>query len=1329
MTRSATYQALETLLPQCMNVDRPRFLKELRALQTASAQTAQTRASGTQPSPQSAVAQGGAISARGADKRAPGVSPQESLSTRMQASVARAMQRQKSLPAVSYAANLPVVAQREQIADAIGNHQVVIVSGETGSGKTTQLPKLCLDLGRGVTGLIGHTQPRRIAASAVASRIAEELQVPLGGAVGYQVRFQDQCSDLTLVKLMTDGILLAEIRSDPDLLRYDTLIIDEAHERSLNIDFILGYIKQILPRRPDLKVIITSATIDVDKFAAHFGGAPVIAVTGRTYPVQICYRPPDSKEDLPAAVVSAVEELLALPQRGDILVFVSGEREIRDVAQALRKAELRHVEVLPLYARLGLKDQRRVFQAHTGTRIILATNVAETSITVPGVRYVVDTGYARISRYSYRTKVQRLPVEPISQASANQRAGRCGRLADGVCIRLYSEQDFAQRSEFSDPEILRTNLAAVILQMLQFRVGDVRRFPFVDPPDNRFINDGYNLLAELGAVDGPGQLTDLGRQMARLPVDPKFGRMLLAANREACVREVLVIIAALSVQDPRERPADKRQAADEKHRQWVDPDSDFITLWNMWTFLEAQRQALSNNQYASLCRQLSVSYMRMREWRELHHQLHMSCRQLGLRDNHQPADRDSIHRAMLSGLLGNIGFRHDNNEYMGARNRRFHLFPGSGLTKKPPKWVMAGELIETSRLFAHGCAQIDPRWLSTIAAHRIKREYSEPHYVPRSGRVMAYEKQTLYGLVVADRRSVEFGKINASLARQVFIRQALVEGRYGVQDRGVGQFAVHNRTLAEHLDDLEQRMRRRDIAADEQVVYQFYDERVPPEITSLAQFETWRKGAEATNPNLLYLDGARLAANMPDTEQVAQFPTSIDWHGHRYSLSYRFEPGHPMDGVSVQVPLAILHQVPDALFDWLVPGLLRDKAIAMLKTLPKQWRKRCVPLPDYADRALSALRPQNRPLATALGDELQKLIGIELPEGCWRLDKLDAFYRINFILVDEQGQMLSHSKDLRTLRDTYQRQVAQVLNSEGSSAAELTTTGITSWNFEDLPEVVVDIRNGLEIRSYPALVDTGDSVAIELRDNATLAEYESRRGVVRLAVIYREKAERRWRKQLCRGNELLFVNAKLPTFEALTADLIYAVYRHACFDGQPLPRSEQAFSRCLDRGAGATGVLALELEQLLGAQATALVELYALLRAREPHFPQSVADCRVQMATLFAAGFLKETSFFWLRQMERYVRAALTRFDRLPQRLAHDRAVMAELVEFIKVAGELSARSREFSLDISLEVEKLRFMLEEYRVSVYAQALKTAVPVSLKRLQDQREDIATMLMR
>ncbi len=1324
MTRPATYPALETLLSQCMTVDRPRFLKELRALHTA-----QPRPSRQQPSPRPAAAQVNARSSRGTDNVAPGVGPQESLSTRMQASVARAAQRQKSLPAVSYATNLPVVVQKEQIADAIGKHQVVIVSGETGSGKTTQLPKICLELGRGVTGLIGHTQPRRIAASTVANRIAEELRVPLGGVVGYQVRFQDQCSDRTLVKLMTDGILLAEISSDPELLRYDTLIIDEAHERSLNIDFILGYLKQLLPRRPDLKVIITSATIDVHKFAAHFGDAPVIAVAGRTYPVQIRYQPPAADEDLPATVVSAVEELLALPQRGDILVFVSGEREIRDVAQALRKAELRHVEVLPLYARLGLKDQRRVFQAHRGTRIILATNVAETSITVPGVRYVVDTGYARISRYSYRTRVQRLPIEPISQASANQRAGRCGRLADGVCIRLYSEQDFAQRAAFTDPEILRTNLAAVILQMLQFRVGDVRRFPFVDPPDNRFINDGYNLLAELGAVDSGGQLTDLGRHMARLPVDPKFARMLLAARGEACVREVLVIVAALSVQDPRERPAEKRQAADEKHRQWVDPDSDFYTLWNMWTFLETQRQALSKNQYASLCRQLSVSYMRMREWRELHHQLHMSCRQLGLRDNDQPADRDSIHRAMLSGLLGNIGFRHDNNEYMGARNRRFHLFPGSGLAKKPPKWMMAGELIETSRLFAHGCARIDPRWLSTIAAHRIKREYSEPHYVPRSGRVMVYEKQTLYGLVVADRRSVEYGKINASLARQVFIQQALVEGRYGVEDRGVGQFAVHNRALAEHLDDLEQRMRRRDIAADEQVVYQFYDQRVPADVTSLAKFETWRKGAEATNPNLLYLDSARLAATMPGTEQVAQFPTSVDWDGYTYPLSYRFEPGHPMDGVSVQVPLAILHQVPDALFDWLVPGLLRDKAIAMLKTLPKQWRKRCVPLPDYADRVLSVLRPQNRPLATALGDELRKLIGIELPEGCWRLDKLDAFYRINFILVDEQGQMLAHSKDLRTLRDAYQRQVEQVLNSEGSSAAELVTTGITSWNFGDLPEVVVDARNGLEIRSYPALVDTGDGVAIELRDNATLAEYESRRGLVRLAVICREKAERRWRKQLCRGNELLFVNAKLPPFETLTADLIYAVYRHACFDGQPLPRSEQAFNRCLDRGAGATGALALELEQLLGAQAIALVELYAVLRAREPHFPQAVADCRIQMATLFATGFLKEISFFWLRQMERYVRAALTRFDRLPQRVAQDQGAMADVADFVNAVEELSVRRQEIPLDTWMEVEKLRFMIEEYRVSVDAQALKTVLPVSLKRLQRQRDKIGALLAR
>ncbi len=1311
MTRPTTYQALETLLAQCMNVDRPRFLRELRALQSA-------RSNFSTHHPPAGP---GKPSSRG--------SLLEALSTRMQASVARATQRQASLPTVSYTEQLPIVARREQIADAIGRHQVVIVSGETGSGKTTQLPKICLELGRGVTGLIGHTQPRRIAASTVASRIAEELQVSLGGVVGYQVRFQDQCSDTTLVKLMTDGILLAEISSDPDLLRYDTLIIDEAHERSLNIDFILGYLKQLLPRRPDLKVIITSATIDVYKFSAHFGDAPVIAVAGRTYPVQIRYQPPATDEDLPAAVVSAVEELLALPQRGDILVFVSGEREIRDAAQALRRAELRHVEVLPLYARLGLKDQRRVFQAHTGTRVILATNVAETSITVPGVRYVVDTGYARISRYSYRTKVQRLPIEAISQASANQRAGRCGRLANGICIRLYSEQDFAQRPEFSDPEILRTNLAAVILQMLQFRVGDVRRFPFVDPPDNRFINDGYNLLAELGAVDGRGQLTDLGRQMARLPVDPKFARMLLAAGREACVREVLVIVAALSVQDPRERPAEKRQAADEKHRQWLDPDSDFYTFWNMWTFLEAQRQALSKNQFASLCRQLSLSHMRVREWRELHHQLHVSCRQSGVRDNRQPADRDSIHRAMLSGLLGNIGFRHDNNEYMGARNRRFHLFPGSALAKKPPKWVMAGELIETSRLFAHGCAQIDPRWLSTIAAHRIKREYSEPHYLPRSGRVMAYEKQTLYGLVIADRRSVEYGKINAPLARQVFIQQALVEGRYGVEDRGRGSFAAHNRELAQHLDELEQRMRRRDIAADEQIVYQFYDERVPQDVTSLAQFETWRKDAEASNPRLLYIDRGLLAANMPGDAQVAQFPTSIDWDGHSYSLSYRFEPGHPLDGVSVQVPLAILHQVPDALFDWLVPGLLRDKTIALLKTFPKKWRKRCVPLPDYADRALSALRPQNRPLTSALGAELQKLIGVELPDDCWRLDKLDAFYRINFLLLDEQGEILAHSKELKSLRETYRHRVEEELNSEHSCAARLAATDITSWSFGDLPEVVVEVRNGLEIRSYPALVDAGDSVAVVMRNHPVVAEYESRRGLVRLAVICREAAERRWRKQLCRGKELLFTHAQLPPFETLLADLIDGVYRHACFDEQPLPRSAQAFNRCLERGVGVTGALALELEQLLAAQANALVELHALLRTRETLFPRAVADGRAQMAGLFAPGFLRETSFFWLRQMERYVRAALVRFERLPQREAQDQTMMAEVAGFTKTVETFSARRQEFPLPVWLEMEKLRFMIEEYRVSVCAQALKTAVPVSLKRLERQRDLIEHKLTR
>ncbi|RLA48216.1 MAG: ATP-dependent RNA helicase HrpA, partial [Gammaproteobacteria bacterium] len=935
----------------------------------------------------------------------------EKLQTKIEQSCQLAHMRGLQIPAITYPEELPISGKRDEIRKLLIAHPVIIVAGETGSGKTTQLPKICLEAGRGITGLIAHTQPRRIAARTVASRIADELGVKLGAAVGYQVRFKDHSTDHTLIKLMTDGILLAEIQRDRFLNRYDTIIIDEAHERSLNIDFLLGYLKRILSQRPDLKLIITSATIDVERFSKHFDEAPVIQVSGRTYPVEYRYRPMLEDRDVNEAINAAVEELLGLPQKGDILVFLSGEREIREAALSLRRCQFPHVEILPLYARLNLAEQNRIFQPHRGIRVVLATNVAETSLTVPGIRYVIDTGLVRISRYSYRTKVQQLPIEPISQASANQRAGRCGRLSDGICIRLYSQDDYEQRPLFTTPEILRTNLAAVILQMLRLRIGDVRRFPFLEPPDNRQVNDGFALLKELKAVDKKEGLSATGRKLAHFSVDPRLATMLIAAQRENCVREVLIIVSALSIQDPRERPADKREAADQQHRQWRDKSSDFVSILNLWDHFEEQRQALSRNQFSKYCRKSFVSYMRMLEWRDLHHQLHNDCRQIGINVQRNKVDHDNIHRALLTGLLAHVGFRQEAREYDGVRNRKFYLFPGSGLAAKPPKWVMCAELIETSRLYGHHNAGINADWLPALADHLVRKNYSEPHYDSRNGQVMAYEKQTLYGLTIVERRRVRYGTIDPKVCREIFIQAALVEGAYlksaqsindpnrgpnrgqnggrsgsrnsgGKRRRekpGGGQFARHNADLLTHFHDLEERMRRRDILADEAVLYQFYDQRVPLDVVSLPTFERWRKTAEKASPRLLFINRELLVNKAPTQHEEAQFPKVIHWGDIDYRLSYRFDPGHSEDGVSVEIPLDILHQVPRYRFDWLVPGLLRDKCIALIKSLPKQWRKHFVPVPEFVDRVLPRLKAENRPLYEVLGEQLGYVGGVTVP--------------------------------------------------------------------------------------------------------------------------------------------------------------------------------------------------------------------------------------------------------------------------------------------------------------------------------------------------------------
>lgn len=1264
-----------------------------------------------------------------------------------------ALARAGRVPAIGYPPELPISGCRDIILDTLAQHQVVIIAGETGSGKTTQLPKMCLEAGRGVTGLIGHTQPRRLAARTVASRIADELSVALGETVGYQVRFKDNSTEQTLVKLMTDGILLAEIQRDRYLNRYDTIIIDEAHERSLNIDFILGYLKRLLPRRADLKVIITSATIDVERFSSHFDNAPVIEVSGRTYPVAYRYRPITPDDDMYQAINLAVEELLLVPQKGDMLVFLSGEREIREAALSLRRCQFPHLDIVPLYARLNLAEQNRIFQAHRGIRVVLATNVAETSLTVPGIRYVIDTGLARISRYSYRTKVQQLPIEPISQASANQRAGRCGRMSDGICIRLYSEDDYNQRPAFTTPEILRTNLAAVILQMLQLRIGDVRHFPFLEPPDNRLINDGFALLKELQAVDSKDRLTSSGQRQAQFSVDPRLARMLLAAETEGCVREVLVIAAALSIQDPRERPADKRQAADQQHAQWRDKSSDFVSILNLWSHFEAQRQTLSRNQFAQYCRKSFVSYLRMVEWRDLHHQLHMDCRQIGIKVGAGSAEYDNVHRALLAGLLAHVGFRHEGREFQGVRNRKFHLFPGSGLAARPPKWVMCAEMVETSRLYGHYNASINVEWLPALAGHLVAKQYSEPHYDKDNGRVMAYEKQSLYGLTIADRRKVDYGPIDPKVCREIFIQSALVEGAYlrtkrtkvqsgerviNASKRGseksskannkklnIGEFAVHNAELLTQLHDLEERMRRRDILAEEAVLYQFYDERIPAEVVSLATFERWRKTVEKSSPQMLFVDRELLTRNAPSSQEQAQFPHVISWGDVDYQLSYLFEPGQAQDGVTVNVPLALLHEIPRYRFDWLVPGLLRDKCIALMKGLPKQWRKHFVPVPEFVDRVMPRLVADDKPLHVALGEQLRYVCGVEVPVQCWQPGSLDTFYRMNFRLLDERGNLLENSRDLDQLRQRFRQHLQSSIAQHASPQFE--RTGITRWDFGELPETHVVNSKRHAIRVYPALCDDQDSASLKLCDSPGLAASYSVNGVVRLSMLENSQIVKYLEKDVLKNKALLLRAMQLPDRKVLVEDMIFAGFQSACFVDRPLPRSEAEYRKLIARGKDEIVSTVNRIESMLLSMADDLVELYAVLGRKRANFPGPSTQVEAQMRELFRPGLCREAGLYWLAQYPRYIKAALQRMQKHLVKTDREESFTREMDEFTDTLAGLRCGKPHYAPADLREIQVFRFMIEEYRVSHYAQHLKTAVPVSSKRLAKQWQMLSERL--
>ena len=1239
---------------------------------------------------------------------------------------------ERRVPAITYPEELPIVASRDEIARAINAHQVVIVAGETGSGKTTQLPKICLELGRGRTSLIGHTQPRRLAARTVAARIAQELQTTLGDLVGYQVRFTDQVTENTAIKLMTDGILLAEMQHDRLLRKYDTLIIDEAHERSLNIDFLLGYLKRILPQRPDLKLIVTSATIDLESFSRHFNDAPIIEVSGRTFPVETQYLGLESAEDddsVTAQIVSLVADIDAgqFGTRGDILVFLPGERDIRELAKALRQAT--ELDILPLYARLSQSEQNRVFDRSgrkSGIRVVLATNVAETSLTVPGIRYVIDPGEARISRYSHRTKLQRLPIEPVSQASADQRKGRCGRVGPGVCLRLYSEQDYLSRPRFTDPEIQRTNLAAVILQMLTLGLGEVEQFPFIDPPDARMVRDGYKLLQELGAVSRDGTLTDVGKRMARLPVDPRLARMVLAASEQGCLQEILVITSALTAQDPRERPPEKQQQADQMHARFRHPRSDFMAWLNLWRYYDEHRQALSQNQLRKLLQREFLSFLRLREWRDIHMQLSIACRQQGLKAATALPDDENyqgIHTALLSGLLSNIAQHDEKRDYLGSRNRKLQIFPGSSQARKPPKWLVAAEIVETSRVFAREVGAIEPEWALGINPDLLKHHYYEPRWQSRRGQVVASERISLYGLTLADKRVVHYGPLAPAESRELMIREGLVAGNF----RQYPKFLKHNRQLVQELEELESRTRRRDILVDEQVLFDFYDERLPEAMVTAASLRNWLK-RNPEGERSLYMTREVLVARDPGAEVGEQFPNYLEWEDMRFKLSYQFEPGQEADGVSVTIPVALLNRAPRYLFDWLVPGLLREKCIQLVKGLPKEKRKHLVPAPDFVDRALQQMPPADADLLACLAKRLSALGNIAVHSDDWARQTLDDYYHMNVRVVDAQGHLLGQGRDLRELVRRFREDTRQSISASPQSSPA--RQGITRWDMGELPREWRFRQAGIDIVAYPALVDKTESVAIELCDYPGEAAARHRLGVLRLLRLAGAQQVKFLRKQLLRGNEsqLMLAGAQLER-SALVEDLIDAAYMQGISAQQTLPYSEADFQQLEQSGRAEVVTRANDIEAALLNALRVLADIRRRLLALDPgKWRDTRDDIEAQLSRLWCESFQRDTPAEWLAQYPRYMKALQQRLERLAGQYPKDQKYTASLAVLNQPLQEAVQRRPELLL-LSPEACTYRWMLEEFRVSLFAQNLGTRQAVSQKRLQQQWQTVSQYLQR
>ncbi len=1290
------------------------------------------------------------------------------IAARVRESCSRLQARKSALPVPAYPEELPVSGKRAEIAGAIRDHQVVIVCGETGSGKTTQLPKICLELGRGVSGMIGHTQPRRIAARSVASRIAQELGSPLGEVVGYKVRFNDKISDSSYIKLMTDGILLAETQGDRFLKAYDTIIIDEAHERSLNIDFLLGYLKQLLPKRPELKVIVTSATIDAERFSRHFNDAPVIEVSGRTYPVEIRYRPlgkpgfmakevdvqededdleilgqdlmgvkrkarvearwlqeDEEEEAIEEAILDAANDLLRLGD-GDILVFLPGEREIHDVADHLRKyqgrsAKLRHVEVLPLFARLSIEDQQKIFRRADRTRIVLATNVAETSLTVPGIKYVIDAGLARVNRYSPRAKVEQLQIEKISQAAARQRAGRCGRVSNGICVRLYSEEDFNNRPEFTDPEILRSSLAAVILRMAALRLGDVTDFPFLEAPSSRLINDGYQLLQELGAVDQQRQITEIGRQLARLPLDPRMARMILAAKRENCLKEILVIASALAIQDPRERPMDKRDAADQAHRKFADEHSDFIGFLKLWDFYEqALKNKKSNKELLNQCHQNFLSFLRMKEWRELYWQLVEIAEEMDFRLNEQEAGHDQIHRALLAGLLGNIGFRDGEAEtWLGARGIRFSIAPGSVLKKSRPKWVMAAELMDTSKLYARCVAGINPDWIEPVAKEGGARDlteshYSDPRWDRKTAQVVAWERVSLYGLTIVPRRRVHYGPINPQESREIFIREALANMEFDTR----APFFAANRRLIGEIEELEHKARRQDVLVDEHVLFAFYDKRVGQDVYNGASFESWRKQAEAENPHLLYLTRQDLMRHGADAVTETLFPEKMWLDGTELELKYRFEPGHPLDGVTATIPLARLNQLDAAAAEWLVPGMIRDKVTWLVKALPKSFRRVCVPVPEFVTAFLEAHPQPEGALLVRLAAFIQQRTGLKVGVDDWQVE-LPEHLRMNFRVVDEKNRELGMGRDWHALRQQL-GQAAQLTFRSASPGIE--KAGLRQWDFGDLPKTLTFNRqqsNGeyRQLTGYPALEDNDDSVAVKLFDTEAAALFAHRAGVRRLMRLELKEQIKQLEKGLPGFNQYALLLRNLCSPDALREDMLTAIADRAFIGEDPLPRTNAEFMALKQRARTrlpAVVEASARLAQAIAAEYQALTQKLSGLPSAMSRIKREV---ETQLGQLLPPCFFTLTPWERLQHLPRYLKALKLRLEKYPGAVERDTRHAEAVQQLWKCWQERVDTRRKSGLEIEPALADFRWQLEELRVSLFAQELKTPFPVSIKRLE------------